>query len=108
MVAYNFQTQFAPADEAGSKSEASEMTEFDLERYLHDMARLHVALARMDGDPITTRGWTYNALVTAAIISAICPQKTAWPVISDTLDAMTEIGGPKAVGYLIAMGGGDD
>lgn len=39
-----------------------------LAEVLHGAARLHVALARMDKLPISTRGWTYNDLVGAVLI----------------------------------------
>jgi hypothetical protein len=76
----------------------------NLEKMLHGAARLHVRLGKMDGENVTTRGWTYNDLVDGIMIVS----NTDDPVLNvcqsiqtlfDTLDGITEIG-PNAVSYL--------
>jgi hypothetical protein len=76
----------------------------DLEKLLHGVARLHVHLGRKDKENISTRGWSYNDLITGVldINSTLCidmKQFRAVLTLFDTLDAMTEIG-PRAVSYL--------
>ena len=71
---------------------------------LHGAARLHVALGRMDGSGISTRGWTYNRLVNGVVGSgwhfdATVRQKRGLDVLFDTLNAICEIG-EDAVAYL--------
>lgn len=72
---------------------------------LHGAARLHVALARMEGLPISTRGWSFNGLVDGIVHSGCASdpgvrQSRALGVMLDTLDAVCEIG-PAAVDYLL-------
>ncbi len=76
----------------------------DLSSMLHGVARLHVALGRMDDTGISTRGWTYNELVDGilAINGTQDPAVKMYrciDVLFDTLDALIEIG-PRAVSYL--------
>lgn len=76
----------------------------DLSSMLHGVARLHVALGRMDDTGISTRGWTYNELVDGilAINGTQDPAVKMYrciAVLFDTLDALIEIG-PRAVSYL--------
>lgn len=80
----------------------------NLEKLLHGVARLHVALARMDNRNITTRGWTYNQLVDS-IIAINSPSEDysvtlnrCMDTLFDTLEAMEEIG-KNAVLYLEAL-----
>ena len=44
--------------------------EAPLEQVLHGAARLHVELARNSGASLTTRGWTYNELVSCVVVLA--------------------------------------
>lgn len=70
---------------------------------LHGAARLHVHLGRMDGENISTRGWTYNDLVSGVIgLSTDGDMHRCLACLFDTLDAMTEIGA-NAVAYLHAL-----
>ena len=86
-----------------------------LSEVLHGMARLHVELGRMDGHPITTRGWTYNGLVDGCVgigshHNPETEQMRAIYTLFDTLDAICEIG-CNAVDYLciwIPIRGDDD
>jgi len=76
----------------------------DLEKMLHGSARLHVALGRMDDVGISTRGWSYNELVTGILnINSTNDEFTKMhyclDTLFDTLDAIIEIG-PNAVKYL--------
>lgn len=65
---------------------------------LHGLARLQVYLSRMEGAPVPTRGWTYNALVDGCM--AIGPAHVE--TMHDTLDGILEMG-PNAVSYLRSM-----
>lgn len=76
----------------------------DLSKVLHGAARLHVALGRMDGVGISTRGWSYNDLVDG-ILKLNCSeysdvrQMRCIDTLFDTLDAIVEIGA-SSVTYL--------
>lgn len=82
-------------------------TNISLHEVLHGAARLHVHLARRDGENISTRGWSYNDLVNGVISigrheCAAFAQTAGIETLFDTLDAMTEIR-VNAVHYLRAM-----
>lgn len=75
-----------------------------IEHTLHGAARLHIHLGRMDGENISTRGWTFNELVSGIVglthhKDAAASQYRAIATLFDTLDAMLEIGG-RAVAHL--------
>lgn len=75
-----------------------------LREVLHGSARLHVALGRMDGAGVTTRGWSFNDLVDAVIAlseptDAAMHQARCIAVLWDTLDGVCDIGA-AAVLYL--------
>lgn len=75
-----------------------------LEEVLHGSARLHVHLGRCDEAGITTRGWSYNQLVSGIVAlngqdDPGCAQRCAIETLWDTLDGVCEIG-PRAVLYL--------
>ena len=80
---------------------------------LHGAARLHVALARNSGTSLTTRGWTYNGLVSGVVglateDDAALVQRRCLEAMWDTLDGACDIGA-AAVDYLAALrrvGGG--
>lgn len=80
----------------------------DLEKMLHGVARLHVNLGRMDNENITTRGWSYNDLVSSLLkissedVDPMIRQYRLLGTLFDTLEAMTEIGN-SAVDQLISL-----
>jgi hypothetical protein len=80
-------------------------TEVPASEVLHGAARLHVALGRMDGAGIATRGWSYNELVSGVLRLAADSDgpevylHRCLDTLLDTLDDITEIG-PGAVQYL--------
>ena len=97
----------------------------DLEKLLHGVARLHVHLGRMDNENISTRGWTYNDLVTGIMNFTMVNDIPSYPetfmsrkeyalqnydrldiqmdrainTLFDVLDGMTEIG-PSMLNHL--------
>lgn len=80
----------------------------DIEKLLHEVARLHVHLGRMANENISTRGWTYNELV-SGILALSChddmavKQFVCIDVLFDTFDAYIEIG-KDAIKYLDSLG----
>ena len=81
--------------------------EIPLEQVLHGAARLHVELARNSGASLTTRGWTYNELVSCVVVLATgddeaLMQRRCLETLWDTLDGACDIGA-AAVDYLAAL-----
>ena len=71
--------------------------EIPLEQVLHGAARLHVELARNSGASLTTRGWTYNELVSCVVVLATgddeaLMQRRCLETLWDTLDGACDIG----------------
>lgn len=79
----------------------------DLEKLLHGAARLHIHLGRQSGENISTRGWSYNDLISGVLAingetdEFVCQMRSV-DTLFDTLDAMTEIGS-DAVSYLTVL-----
>lgn len=76
----------------------------DLNSLLHGIARLHVALGRMETSGISTRGWSYNDLVNGILSINVTKdisikQERCIDCLFDTLEGIIEIG-PNAVSYL--------
>lgn len=79
----------------------------DITKVLHGVARLHVALGRMDDVGISTRGWSYNDLVNGVVElnsskDPAVKQMRCIDTLFDTLDAIVEIGA-GAVAYLHSL-----
>lgn len=77
----------------------------DVEKMLHGAARLHIYLGRMDNENVSTRGWSYNELVSGIIMSSNFKDiHKLIDVLFDTFEALTEIGS-NSVKYLNDMTG---
>jgi hypothetical protein len=74
----------------------------DIAAMLHGLARLHVALGRMEGAGVSTRGWSYNGLVDGVLALSLPDsghEARSIATLFDTLDGVAEIG-PAAVEHL--------